>query len=83
MKYDTVKIDWMDSCAVSGWRSIPEKFEDEDLMCVSIGMLIYEDKTKVGISASLGSGGYAANDVIYIPKFAIKKRKIIKKKSKK
>jgi len=74
--YPVVQIHWSDACSEETWAEFDDKMLDL-VDCVTCGYLVYEDKRRIVVAASLSEDkGYS--DAIAIPIGWITKRKVIK-----
>jgi hypothetical protein len=71
-----IKIKWIDSTYLGGWHNLNELNMKSEL-CTTIGYLEEDKKDCIIISQSKQSGGYCQN-LIAIPKCAIKSKKRFK-----
>ena len=75
-KTKKVYVEWIDSCALGGWRYADALEGDKSTpsKIVSIGFLVDESKTHVLITTSISESG-SVMDALSIPKCAILKKK--------
>lgn len=74
---DISVVEWLDSYgALSGWRSI-EDYKPEKLICVSIGLIVYEDDDIIALAPNYAKDTeftpLQANGLMVIPKVSITK----------
>lgn len=75
-----VRIDWIDSCAGSGWQNAKTaRAEDIDLIQHSVGFLLNADSSTVTISSCIQGSRNNARSAITIPRVAIQKMRTIGK----
>lgn len=70
-----VYIEWIDSTGPAGWQ-LKDSVDNETDLCRTIGFLVTEDSKAVTISAS--ESEHAVHGPLTIPKFAIRKRRVIR-----
>lgn len=76
MKRSLLLVEWVDSLGGGGWVG-PETFKAEVSQCVSIGMLVHQDKKSITVAGTFSErGGWC--DPITIPKCSIIKTRKIK-----
>jgi hypothetical protein len=73
-KHPKIYIEWCDAFTEFGWTE--KDTIGENLLCVSIGFLVRENKTSIAVSTSINIDGEFA-DPLVIPKGMIVKRKRI------
>ncbi|MGA9769176.1 MAG: hypothetical protein WBV94_09055 [Blastocatellia bacterium] len=71
-------VDWVDSCSNPGWKSSDE-LESAIVLCQTVGFFVSETKSVLTLALSRGTeeGFKPFADLIYIPKVAITRRRII------
>ena len=79
--YKLLYIEWIDSSIASeSWEKVGT-LEDPDMICVSTGYLIDENKSTVTIAphlAPIGKDDWQACGTMWIPKVAIKKKRVVR-----
>jgi len=75
-----VEIDWIDSSGVGGWSDADYIEKQEPSVCLAIGYIVRETDKFVTIVQSLDLTDGTYYHSLTIPKFAITKMKIIKRK---
>ena len=65
-----VKVDWDDSCDVSGWVR-KSSFEPEVSQCTTVGFLVKKTKDYVSIASS-SSDSESWSDIMTIPRKCVK-----------
>ena len=77
-KLPLVEVEWVDSCADSGWRSVKkERTDNPNLRCSTVGYLFEEHRTYVKIAQSLSAHESVA-DLVAIPRSAIRKMTVLR-----
>ena len=75
-----VKIEWEDSCAITGWHN-QGKFEDYDVSpCRTVGYLLGKDKKKITVLQSI-SNSPSFCEALTIPRGNVKKITYLKEDS--
>lgn len=70
---DRVEVEWLDSTHHSGWRKHAEVLETRrtDIVCLSVGLLIANDK--VGVTLAGSAHGDEIAGTMTIPRGSVKK----------
>lgn len=80
-KYEIRYVEWIDSCAESGWQPIRDLAKNSPDPCVSVGFVIAESGEHITLMQShterLG-GDQTGSAALTIPKFAITRSEILR-----
>lgn len=72
-----VRVDWVDSCARSGWTEKKDCIDDNSMIQHSVGFLVNEDKDKITLSSCIQYNEAHVRAPITIPKSAIILKKVL------
>lgn len=73
-----VRIEWVDSCTQSSWRTESNIEECDPTPVVTVGLLVFEDKKKIVVAHSHSLYTDEFNSPVHIPKCCIRKRRFLK-----
>lgn len=75
MKYQIIKIDWVDSYGHTSRWEATEDFKPDKLICTTVGFLLHENENSISLSASYApeteNTVEQVNGIMTIPKSAI------------
>lgn len=72
-------VHWIDAYSIDEWGSIKEVERADNYKCITVGMLMHEDKDRVIIAHTTGGENDSCGNIV-IPKCSIKafnKRKVM------
>jgi len=77
VKYQIVRITWIDACSEVGWTALSDIKTNSIITCQTVGWLISEDRKQVVVTTTFAENDQCT-DPMCIPKKCIIKRKLLK-----
>lgn len=79
-RMEIVEVEWIDSCGNAAWRSVEHDDEEiTDLSCKTVGYLFKRTKDRVVVALNQSATGNVG-DTIAIPRSAVRRMSVLKKK---